>query len=408
MQRQDKHFLPLQTIIYNIRWEGKQLTSVTDGTHSYSYSYNEDGLRLRKVVDGTDTEYYYNGSVLMYMITGSGSTAIQQRFSYDAAGNLVAVVYKVGSGTSYIYYYLRNAQGDIVKLIDSSGNTVVEYMYDSWGKLIATTGSLANTVGLNQPFRYRGYVYDEETEFYYLQSRYYDPNTCRFISADVLLSTGQGVLGHNSFAYCGNNPVVRIDDQGQFWNIIGAIAIVVTTTIVSGVIGGLQEVANGGSFWTGAASGAVSGAIASAPAALATLTLGATAALTPGLTAAASAAGAVAGYGVKCAIKGEEFSFTEAAIDAGIGAVAGFIGGGCMGAFAGNGVVNSFADVAGECISAYVSTLAGESVGWGLNAIKDRCFKKIKKAKPKYKKLPYRSLRVRLKTARLMLKPMEY
>ncbi len=94
-------------------------------------SYNEDGLRLRKVVVGTDTEYYYNGSALMYMITGSGSTAVRQRFSYDAAGNLVAVVYKVGSGTSYIYYYLRNAQGDIVKLIDSSGNTVVEYTHQA-------------------------------------------------------------------------------------------------------------------------------------------------------------------------------------------------------------------------------------------------------------------------------------
>lgn len=105
-----------------LSWEGKQLNSVIDGTHSYSYSYNEDGLRLRKVVGGTDTEYYYNGSVLMYMITESGSTAIQQRFSYDASGKLVAVVYKVGSGTSYIYYYLRNAQGDIVKMIDSSGN----------------------------------------------------------------------------------------------------------------------------------------------------------------------------------------------------------------------------------------------------------------------------------------------
>ena len=150
----------------------------------------------------------------MYMITGSGSTAIQQRFSYDAAGNLVAVVYKVGSGTSYIYYYLRNAQGDIVKLIDSSGNTVVEYLYDSWGKIIATTGSLANTVGANQPFRYRGYVYDEETGWYYLQSRYYDPTTCRFISADVLLSTGQGVIGHNSFAYCNNDPINMFDNDG--------------------------------------------------------------------------------------------------------------------------------------------------------------------------------------------------
>ena len=114
-----------------LSWEGKQLTSVTDGTHSYSYSYNEDGLRLRKIVDGTDTDYYYNGSVLMYMVTGTGENKVQQRFSYDAAGNLVALVYKVGSGTSYIYYYLRNAQGDIVKLIDSSGNTVVEYLHQA-------------------------------------------------------------------------------------------------------------------------------------------------------------------------------------------------------------------------------------------------------------------------------------
>ena len=120
----------------------------------------------------------------------------------------------MGFGTSYIYYYLRNAQGDIVKLIDNTGLTVVEYTYDSWGRIIATTGSLANTVGANQPFRYRGYVYDEETGWYYLQSRYYDPVTCRFISADVLLSTGQGVIGHNSFAYCNNNPVEKEDSQG--------------------------------------------------------------------------------------------------------------------------------------------------------------------------------------------------
>ena len=199
-----------------LSWSGKQLTSYLNGSTSVSYSYNEDGLRLRKTVNSTDTEYYYNGSVLMYMITGSGSTAVKQRFSYDAAGNVAAVVYKNGSSTAYTYYYIRNAQGDIVKLIDSSGNTVVEYTYDSWGRIIATTGSLANTVGADQPFRYRGYVYDEETGWYYLH-RYYDPTTCRFISADVLLSTGQGVLGHNSFAYCGNNPIKRSDPTGCNW-----------------------------------------------------------------------------------------------------------------------------------------------------------------------------------------------
>ena len=83
-----------------------------------------------------------------------------------------------------------------------------------WGKPISRTGSLAGSLGRDQPFRYRGYVYDEETGWYYLQSRYYDPETCRFISADVLLSTGQGVIGHNSFAYCNNNPILLADSDG--------------------------------------------------------------------------------------------------------------------------------------------------------------------------------------------------
>ena len=89
--------------------------------------------------------------------------------------------------------------------------------FDSWGKLLSTSGSLASTLGKNNPFRYRGYVYDEETGFYYLQSRYYNPEVGRFISSDVLLSTGQGVLGHNAYAYCGNNPVCRSDASGYKW-----------------------------------------------------------------------------------------------------------------------------------------------------------------------------------------------
>ena len=81
--------------------------------------------------------------------------------------------------------------------------------------MLSCTGTLATTLGLDQPFRYRGYVYDTETGWYYLQSRYYSPETCRFISADVLLSTGQGVLGHNSFAYCLGNPALYEDGFGS-------------------------------------------------------------------------------------------------------------------------------------------------------------------------------------------------
>ena len=123
--------------------------------------------------------------------------------------------YSVDNGSNYTtYYYLRNAQNDIVKIVDSTGAAVVEYIYDSWGKIVFSTGSLANTVGTYQPFRYRGYVYDDDLGLYYLQSRYYDPSICRFISSDVYLSTGQGVIGHNSFAYCLNNPIYGCDPNG--------------------------------------------------------------------------------------------------------------------------------------------------------------------------------------------------
>ena len=98
--------------------------------------------------------------------------------------------------------------------------------FDSWGKLLSTSGSLASTLGKNNPFRYRGYVYDEETGFYYLQSRYYNPEVGRFISSDVLLSTGQGVLGHNAYAYCGNNPINRYDPSGNSFLGIAAGAVI--------------------------------------------------------------------------------------------------------------------------------------------------------------------------------------
>ena len=99
--------------------------------------------------------------------------------------------------------------------MDESGVRVVEYIYDAWGKLISTTGTLATTLGADNPFRYRGYYYDTETGLYYLTTRYYDPEVCRFISADVYMSTGQGVLGGNMWAYCLNNPVIFSDNIGQ-------------------------------------------------------------------------------------------------------------------------------------------------------------------------------------------------
>jgi RHS repeat-associated protein len=242
---------PISYLGATLSWNGKQLTGYSKTGTNVTYAYNEDGLRTQKTYNGTTTNYYYNGSVLIGM--QSGNTV--QRFSYDAQGKVVAVDYSENGGSSYTtYYYLRNAQGDIVKLIDGNRNTVVEYTYDSWGKILATTGSLATTLGANQPFRYRGYVYDTETQCYYLQSRYYNPETCRFISSDVLLSTGQGVIGHNAYAYCGNNPIANSDPLGTAWwhwaiagaLVVGAaVACVVTCGGAAPAIAAVACVANG-------------------------------------------------------------------------------------------------------------------------------------------------------------------
>ena len=159
-------------------------------------------------MNGVATDYLLDGDKIVSQIYNNQ----QIWFDYDAAGTRHAMEY---NGNNYYYYY--NLQGDVIGLYDSDLNSVVQYSYDSWGKLLSVTGSLAETVGKANPFRYRGYYYDSETELYYLNSRYYDPEVGRFINADGYVSTGQGVLGNNMFAYCGNNPVVRVDFGGEHW-----------------------------------------------------------------------------------------------------------------------------------------------------------------------------------------------
>ncbi len=119
------------------------------------------------------------------------------------------------------YYYIRNAQGDIVGLFDESGSQVVSYTYDTWGKLISikdkdskdVTTDTTN-VGYKNPYRYRGYRYDSETGLYYLNSRYYSPEWGRFINADGIVGQRGELLGHNLFAYCKNNPVNKYNSNG--------------------------------------------------------------------------------------------------------------------------------------------------------------------------------------------------
>jgi RHS repeat-associated protein len=121
-----------------------------------------------------------------------------------------------------MYYYVRNILGEIIGIVDTSGNYVVKYVYNAWGYPEEITNGTGVDVSYDDahianinPFRYKGYYYDTETGFYYLQSRYYDPVTGRFVNSDGYVSTGTGFISSNMFAYCYNNPVMFIDSAGN-------------------------------------------------------------------------------------------------------------------------------------------------------------------------------------------------
>ena len=179
---------------------------MTDGTTTWNYIYDANGMRTQRSNGTTAYNYVYNGSQLSQMTVGSNML----NFAYDASGMPMMVTY---NGTNY--YYIVNLQGDVMGIVDSTGTLVVYYTYDAWGNPLSITGTLADSLGTLNPLRYRGYVYDVETDYYYLQSRYYDPEIGRFINSDAFVATGQGLLGNNMFAYCGNNPVSRYDPTGK-------------------------------------------------------------------------------------------------------------------------------------------------------------------------------------------------
>jgi len=146
------------------------------------------------------------------------------------------------------YWFEKNLQGDIVAVYSSSGTKLVSYKYDAWGNITTTYhNGGGSTVAQYNPFRYRGYYYDSETGFYYLNSRYYDPKTCRFINADGVMSGADKSLhGKNLFAYCFNNPIMYTDGNGEFpWLII---IILVATTVIGAVAGAMSDTKLGSAF----------------------------------------------------------------------------------------------------------------------------------------------------------------
>jgi len=198
-------------------WFGRELRKYETPDVTVDYKYNVSGFRTSKsiVQDGKTTSYTYTwsetGALLGYKVRISNKDNYIQ-ILYDE--NKSPVSFLINNDA---YYYIKNLQGDVCKVVDSNGNVVVEYTYDAWGKMFVDDKYLDESAFIYNPVTYKGYYFDHETGFYYLQSRYYNPEWGRFINADIHIDT-ERVFGANTFAYCGNNPVRYLDASGGYYS----------------------------------------------------------------------------------------------------------------------------------------------------------------------------------------------
>ena len=262
---------PLNDGAWAFTWAaGRQLKKMVREDRTLDFKYDHNGMRIQKTLQHDwypeTTKYTYHGKLLTHMTvdyTDWDEVAQQDKlhFFYDTQSRPAKVSYN-----GVIYTYILNLQGDIVGLLDNSGNLVVEYKYDAWGKLLSTTGSMADTLGKRNPFRYRGYVYDEETGLYNVEPRLYNPVFCRFLNCDTsdnLEYSIDSLSDKNLYNYCDNNPISRYDSNGEFWHIaVGAVFGAVCSAVAQVV----TNVATGEKPMDGviraAAVGAISGGLA--------------------------------------------------------------------------------------------------------------------------------------------------
>ena len=286
----------------------------------------------------------YNGTAFTYDGLGRRLSKGNITYTYDSNNRII----KQGNGIEFIYdnsgvagivynnatyVYRKDGQGNIAALIDSSGNVVVEYKYDAWGDhVIVLSDSSNENLAKANPIRYRGYYYDEETGLYYLKSRYYDPETGRFITIDdISYIDPETINGLNLYAYCGNNPVMNVDPNGTFfWMIF--LGAMLAGALFGGVSGGISAVQNGQSFGSGFLLGALTGAVTGAALGLggalgaaafvAGTTIGVGTALTAlGGTLAASFGAGIGIYALEAHLNGTEFHWKDALISGGFLAI---------------------------------------------------------------------------------------
>ena len=214
----------------SLTWQGRNLTAINN---EVQYTYNHNGIRTSKTVNGVTTKYYLEGSKILAE-KKDGSPIVC--YNYDENDQLIGFEYD-----GFKYFYIRDILGNINYIMDSTGEVVVSYIYDAWGNIINShvMGSYGSTIRSVNSFHYKGYYLDSETSWYYLNSRYYDPSIGRFINSDSTKYLDlDSIGGMNLFAYCLNNPVMYYDPSGYF--------AITTAIIVGAIIGAVVGATAGG------------------------------------------------------------------------------------------------------------------------------------------------------------------
>nr|WP_283163455.1 RHS repeat-associated core domain-containing protein [Sporolactobacillus mangiferae] len=193
--------------------------SKLDGTEVARYAYDENGLRTKKFVGDQTNEYYYDSDSnnLILEITKRGNDLQSYHYyQWDPNGHVVGMVVKdkdsSGNWKTTPYYFLTNQRGDVVQIVNESGDKVGSYTYDAYGNILSEDGAIAK----DNDVRYASYTYDSETKHYYLQARYYDPQNGNFLSMDPDSGDDDNTLSQNGYTYAENNPMINVDPDGNF------------------------------------------------------------------------------------------------------------------------------------------------------------------------------------------------